>query len=61
MTPLDFIMDNGDDYNMPVGNWQELIKKDIRIFSNDTEWEILSYYPDDGNGKMCLDIRKIKE
>jgi hypothetical protein len=61
MTPLDFIMDNGGYYNIPVGDWQEMMKNEIRIFSSNAEWEILSYYPNDGNGKMCLDIRKIKE
>lgn len=56
MTPLDFITDIGNDYNMSVGEWQELMKKDIQISSGDAEWIILSYY--NMKGHMVLDIGK---
>ena len=55
MTPIEFVVFNGDsDPNMPVHQVAEAMYKDIIIRTAQYDFEVLSYLYDDG--QMVLEI-----
>jgi hypothetical protein len=55
MTPIEFVVFNGDsDPNMPVHQVAEAMYKDIIIRTAQYDFEVLSYFYDDG--QMVLEI-----
>jgi hypothetical protein len=62
MTPLDFIkFDGGSSPNMPVHQWEAAMSQTIKIYiGRGKEVEVLSYYYDDEDKCMVLDLGKIK-
>jgi hypothetical protein len=55
MTPIEFVVFNGDsDPNMPVHLVAEAMYKDIIIRTAQYDFEVLSYFYDDG--QMVLEI-----
>jgi hypothetical protein len=55
MTPIEFVVFNGDsDPNMPVHQVAEAMYKDIIIRTAQYDFEVLSYFYDDG--LMVLEI-----
>ena len=57
MRPIDFVLFDGDSSpNMPVREVAEAMTREVRVFGYDGEYEILSYYFDDG--QMILDVQK---
>lgn len=58
MTPLEFITDADSDYNSPAGDVMAAIRKPLIIRSENSEWEVLSYYFDEKQKKMVLDIEE---
>ena len=60
MTPIDFILFDGDSSpNTPCYKIAEAMQKTVRIESNDGPYEVLSYFFDETDGKMVLDIQRI--
>jgi hypothetical protein len=55
VTPIEFVVFNGDsDPNMPVHQVAEAMYKDIIIRTAQYDFEVLSYFYDDG--QMVLEI-----
>ncbi len=61
MRPIDFVLFDGDSSpNLPVRVVAEALKTPIKIRSLNREHEILSYYYDDKDKCLVLEIQKIK-
>ena len=59
MKPIDFIVFDGDSRpNMPAHKVYEAIQKDIIIVADDGEFEVLSYFIENANGRFVLEIQK---
>lgn len=56
MTPLQFITEAGGQYNDPVGDVLAALQKPVVIHSESKDWEILSYYYDEAQRQMVMDI-----
>jgi hypothetical protein len=57
MTPIDFVLFNGDSTpNLPVVYVAEAMQRPLRILSADKEFEVCSYYFDDG--EMVLELKE---
>lgn len=55
MNPIDFVVFDGDsEPNMPVYAIAEAMRRPIRIVSADKEWDVYSYYYDEG--QMVMEI-----
>ena len=61
MTPLNFVVYDGDSQpNTPAYKIAEALQRDIKIRSRINDWEVLSYYYDEHDHCMVLDIGKIQ-
>jgi hypothetical protein len=57
MTPIEFVIFEGDSTpNQPVYQIAEAMRKTIKIFDGNKEWEVLSYHWNEGH--MTLDIQE---
>ena len=59
MTPKEFVFPT-DYYNTPYGQIEHALNEPIKIVSKSSDWEVLSYYHDDLDGCMVLEIKKAK-
>jgi len=57
MKPIEFVTDNGRDYNQPAGEFFEAIQKPLKIYSGlGQQMQILSYYYSEEDKCMVLDV-----
>jgi len=61
MKPIDFILDCADHHNDPVGAVIEALQKPMRILGYHGEYVVLSYYFDEEDKCMILDIQDKSE
>ena len=59
MNPIDVIFDGDSEPNMPVYAIAEAMRRSLRIISADKDWEVCSYYYDEG--QMVLEIKATDE
>lgn len=60
MIPIDFVVFAGDsEPNMPTYAIAEAMRRPLRIVSADKDWEVYSYYYDEG--QMVLEIKAVEE
>jgi hypothetical protein len=61
MKPIEFVTDNGSDYNMPFGQFAEALQQPIIITDGSKLYEVLSYYYNTMTKCMVLEIKKSKK
>ena len=60
MTPIEFVVFAGDsEPNIPAYAIAEAMRRPLRIVSDKKEWEVSSYYYDEG--QMVLEIKAAEE